>query len=966
MINNSNKINSLKISDLKNRDVRNIIRGIIGENSPYKIKILLNKIRIKYGDFLYEASLDVIRGNKLFKDNDYSRYFLNYFLKPNEDLGSKNPTDIYRSINLNKSKVINILKIYNNILFYLNSKDIEMLVDNIEALTKSGGVSLFLLKILQFVKNNLSDEISSCNIGERIDSIYELIRPYNINYINLAIKELTNNKNDYFGACDRINQGEENTSLIIARSFIYQIPDNESEYVRILNSFYSVSMIDALLYILSTSRLELPYISVQYIDKEIVEEYNSIHNMEFDIMQFYDRNEQFCDLYFFRDSFLLSEISKIYEYRIVLSYFYTKKTRNYIPYQKNKIKNYFSDLSNFLSLRNKERNEYSINLCKYNGYDCGIIENTCGLVYLLENKYKFTLDYNEGVFISLMSYTTNLGEILSNNLLDEIIKSTNSNNLRMIFSCLLFTKYKTQKYEHQLRSILQHSLENNFEYNIENLLEYFYDASPAIAEHMVTLCDETFLTKLFLITEEPIDAIETRASILEWYGNKTSNNLLIERAKNLRIDIQISKQKANIDDSRIYVDHIKYIQWINDTVLNELLLSLDLLNLDGISSPYNIDWAKTKTGITDLEKVASCLLVCFEEFCENKLFGIASYLGRRIRHGTLKGTGIKEILEFYQQKEKLLSNNKDFQDFYNTWFDKYDDTLDLLVSEHLHILSKKKPEGMICPIINSQAKKLIADSMLRDIILSYHKNPIGIDLPYIILEYCWRLIEDDLSNIRKYLMKIKSNYGIIKMPDLDLEPKYKREYANFCSEINNITADKFRIISSWFNKPSIASPTADIVLLFKAVLSEVKDLVTETFSPEVQVNQESSQITGGQYFAIYDALFIIIKNVADHGKLDGLLELDIQYHDEIKAIRVTVKSEFISYESKIKNLKLIRENMTNNSESAHVVEGNSGIKKLKQMEIDNYISNVNYNDDKLYLIASFDFKMDHKNEYINS
>ncbi|HHE9082650.1 TPA: hypothetical protein ACPGM1_001576, partial [Haemophilus influenzae] len=181
----------------------------------------------------------------------------------------------------------------------------------------------------------------------------------------------------------------------------------------------------------------------------------------------------------------------------------------------------------------------------------------------------------------------------------------------------------------------------------------------------------------------------------------------------------------------------------------------------------------------------------------------------------------------------------------------------------------------------------------------------------------------------------------------------------FCSEINNITADKFRIISSWFNKPSIASPTADIVLLFKAVLSEVKDLVTEHFSPEVQVNQEFYQITGGQYFAIYDALFIIIKNVADHGKLDGLLELDIQYHNEIKAIRVTVKSEFISYESKIKNLNSIRENMTNNSEGAHVVEGNSGIKKLKQMEIDNYISNVNYTDDKLYLIASFDFKMDY-------
>lgn len=959
MTNNTNKTNSLKISDLKNREVRNIIRGAIGEENPYKIDMLLNKIRTKYGDFLYEASLDVIRGNQLFKDNEYSRYFLNYFLKSKKNIENKNPVDIYRSINLNKSKLVNILKVYNNILFSLNLKNTEELVDNIEHLTRIGGVSVFLLRIIQFIKNNLSDELSVCGFGERIDAVYESICPHNINYINVAIKELTSDKNDYFSVCDRIFHGEENTSLIITRSFIDQIPNNEEEYIRVLNSFYSISMIDAVLYILSTSRLEIPYISDQCLAKEISKEYDSIQNMDFDIMQFYDRKEQFCDLHFFRDSFLLSEISKIYEYKIVISYFYTKKTKIAIPYQRSKIKNYFSELRDLLSLRNEERNEYSINTYKYNRYNCGIIENTCGLIYLLENNSKCILDYDEDIFMSLMSYTTNLGEILSNNLLDEMLKSITNNNLKIIFSCLLFTKYKTQRYEHQLRSILQHSLENSFEYKIENLLEYFYNISQSIAEYMVALCDETFLTKLFFITEEPIDAIETRASILEWYGNKTNNNLLIERAKNLRIDIQISKQKANIDDSRIYVDPIKYIQWISDTVLNELLLSLDSINIDNISSPYNIDWAKTKIGITDLEKAASCLLVCFEEFCENKLFGIASYLGRRIRHGTLKGTGRKEILEFYQQKEKLLSNNKDFQDFYNKWFKEYDDTLDSLVSEYLHILSKKKPEGMIRPIINSKAKKLIADSMLRDIILSYHKNPIGIDLPYIILEYCWRLIEEDLSNIRKHLMHIKSRYGIIKMPNLDLEPKYKREYANFCSEINNITADKFRIISSWFNKPSIASPTADIVLLFKAVLSEVKDLVTEPFSPEVQINQEFYQITGGQYFAIYDALFIIIKNVADHGKLDGLLELDIQYHNEIKAIRVTVKSEFISYGSKIENLNSIRENMTNNSESAHVVEGNSGIKKLKQMEIDNYISNVNYTDDNLYLIASFDFKMDY-------
>lgn len=951
---------SLRISDIKNRDVRNIIRGGINEKNHYKIKNLLDKIKLKYGISLYKKSLDVIRGNQLFKNNEYSRYFLDCFFKVSENVEQHSTTSIYRNINLNKGKILEILRIYNKILVSLNQKNIGYLVECAENLTKLGGVSIFLLRILQFIKNKFSNEIFSPDLEERIDQIYEIIRPHNVNYINIAIKELTSDKNDYFSLCDRINSGEENTSLIIIKSLINQIPDSESEYIKVLNALYSVSILDAVLYILSMVRFELPYISTRILDIEIIEEYNSIQKIDFDIMQFYNKEEQFCDLYFFRESLLLTEISKIQEYRIIISYFYTKKRRNIIPYQRKKINNYFSELESLSSLRIREAKEYNINIFKYNIDRCGIVENTCGLIYLLEKDFRSNLDHNEDVLIKLMSYTTSLGEIFSDSLLEDIIKYVDNDDLKIIFSCLLFTKYKTQKYEHQLRNILQSSLEKRFEGDILNLLEYFYKKSPAIVEYMVTLCDETFLTKLFFITEEPIDAIEGRASILHWYGEKTNNNLLIEKAKNLRIDIQISKQKATIDDSRIYVDPIKYIQWINDNILNDLLLSLERLNFENIPNSYNIDWVKTKTGITDLEKVASCLLRCFEVFCEDKLFGIASYLGRRIRHGTLKGKATTGISELKEQEADLLLSNRDFQDFFTNWNNEYIRNLDLLVSEYFHIYNyKKKPCGMIYPIINSPKKKLIADNMLKDVLSSYDKNSIGMELPYIILEYCWRLIEEDLSQIRTHLMQIKSKYGIIKIPRFNFGSPDKKRYEIFCREINNIIADRFRVISSWFNKPSTASPTADIVLLFHAVLSEVKGLVTKSFSPKVKTNLETYSITGGQYFAIYDALFIIIKNVADHGKLDGLLELDIQYYNNPKAIRVTVKSEFKSPESKISNLQLIRENIADNSESAHIFEGNSGIKKLKRMEIDKYISNVYYTDDGLYLMASFDFNLDY-------
>lgn len=55
--------------------------------------MLLNKIKLKYGNFLYEASLDVIRGNQLFKDNETLDTFLIIFKKLNQNIG-KNPSYI--------------------------------------------------------------------------------------------------------------------------------------------------------------------------------------------------------------------------------------------------------------------------------------------------------------------------------------------------------------------------------------------------------------------------------------------------------------------------------------------------------------------------------------------------------------------------------------------------------------------------------------------------------------------------------------------------------------------------------------------------------------------------------------------------------------------------------------------------------------------------------------------------------
>jgi hypothetical protein len=72
----------------------------------------------------------------------------------------------------------------------------------------------------------------------------------------------------------------------------------------------------------------------------------------------------------------------------------------------------------------------------------------------------------------------------------------------------------------------------------------------------------------------------------------------------------------------------------------------------------------------------------------------------------------------------------------------------------------------------------------------------------------------------------------------------QREIQEFCQELNAITADKFRMISAWFNKPSIASPAADVVLLFKAVVSEVKGSLMTTLPMLLRMNVASQSVAG--------------------------------------------------------------------------------------------------------------------------
>ncbi len=161
-------------------------------------------------------------------------------------------------------------------------------------------------------------------------------------------------------------------------------------------------------------------------------------------------------------------------------------------------------------------------------------------------------------------------------------------------------------------------------------------------------------------------------------------------------------------------------------------------------------------------------------------------------------------------------------------------------------------------------------------------------------------------------------------------------------------------MSSWFNKPSYASPSTDIYLLFRAVVSEIKESVSH-FTPCIALDERSFLITGGTYYVIYDALYVLIHNAARHGKQNGRILFDVSNHEDRNALKIKLCTELPSVAELHLAQGKIEKALGDADDNAHVVEGNSGIKKLKKMERDGSISNIKFFTNELDLLLSFEF-----------
>jgi hypothetical protein len=487
---------------------------------------------------------------------------------------------------------------------------------------------------------------------------------------------------------------------------------------------------------------------------------------------------------------------------------------------------------------------------------------------------------------------------------------------------------------HALRRALQTLVQQRFGSDIVQLLNYVDSERGHVSAHLYNLCSEAFLSELYDIYVEAEDVIEAQASILEWRGTTKNDKDATNRAKSHRLNLRLRKVRGAIDETRIYVDPLRFLQWMHDQYGGELR-SLAPLAEEILADPdrsVNLNDA-VRVAVQPRLRLLGLLDACYEEFCTNKIYGVTSFIGRRIRHGTLHG---HLVLEFQPEVQSAIiefdGRAPQFARFLENWLTQFDAAVKVMAADNIHVRSKERPKGLIIAKLDEAEKSTIASVMLEAIAISMKDRfQLSVTLG-LVQEFCWLLFEVDLKRTRDAVAALRREFVIkVDQPQFADRPELARRVNEKIRAINSSLQLRFEQVGSWLTRPTNLSPSASVTLLFEAVLDEVRQRYPN-FQPQLNITgKRDIDLLGHRFHFFYDALYILVDNAAKHGKPNGVLGVEIDsWNPDNKHIqvRVSVRSDF---EDPSNACARIDDAMDAEVGDAMVSNYKSGIRKLRSL-----------------------------------
>lgn len=505
-------------------------------------------------------------------------------------------------------------------------------------------------------------------------------------------------------------------------------------------------------------------------------------------------------------------------------------------------------------------------------------------------------------------------------------------------------------------------------YDRANIIPYLDNVlawSPATAIYLARSCTRTFLERLYLIMSSVKDVIETRIEICAWLisvDDSDSAKAVGEELDALEHELANLDARSDLDSTRVHVDEESLREWYDETQRATGARYTQTVLAEGANAQhgtllayYNRSKEQKKLEDEDGQYVEESqigsefvLLRIVEEtleaFVSDKTFGLDAYLSRRIRHGTLIGFMLTPVSRIVRKVEEALveGDSETEQDalshIHNTleaWRGELAAELDHARKGLIQVRSESHPDGLIEATwrFTSNVTHLDATlSRVRGRVLSTRGT---YDFFPDVYALCWDLIERDLAQIRRYLLRTLYRQMAEHLAHRYSELSHEQKVVGqpYFAELQSALINRVQEVCGWFIRPVFRRDNYDLRTLIDSTISIIRELDDDfLFFEEVKLD-ESVAINRGSFEVIGDILFVLIGNAAKHGKRGGRVYIEcITVEESEPVIILEVTSEVGSKDDFNRHLARIQDAFEVSSvadlASAAVEEGFSGIRKI--------------------------------------
>ena len=824
-----------------------------------------------------------------------------------------------------RERLIRIAESFHQIDIAYAANDIKSCRQLICASIELDGWSHAILRRIVLIRENSPE-------GEEDEIIEELVRQADIKAVTvgslihvysrdqnyLTIKRSILNLPDR-GAINRYSRS-------ISRLPVQPFARNKEDLAAFLSEVEKCSLIDAIILAKFNSHLfrikDYPAIS------EIAKKLGQVNQFN-GLVATYNADNSFSEYAFFKQSSAWLEYEPIRQYRILLDNYYDCSREGF----DGPPEEFCSTLHNWLG--NVKLNQLVLNaqFTKHPHESLARLEQSGRASRsAIFNYWLYHSDGQIGFerddLFTLMGLTRDLSRTIPIKSVRTAAKLAKDGLVRLILLLLLAKRSKNELDSFHLRKLLEEVTIKHHDGSLVKLVEAYQATHPYVSEYIYEIATEDFLAKLNKLAPHRADIPEVRANLHEWMARFTEDDHFLERARAVRIDHQLNRVRNEIDDHRIYVDPSRFSSWIEDEMMIELNSALTSTGSGRKGVSVNCD-----------ETIVSMAMrQCYNAFCSNPVFGIASYIGRRIRHGTFHGHLYSSVINQIEKGEnfRCLSRSPQFPAKWCVWKDSYNRSIEDIIQDRLHVNSKAKPLGLLQPGAYTPQKLEILSAAVKTISTAYAetKSVEGIELD--IIDYCWRLAECDLIAVTRYLKAQQVSLKNLPFLNRELLPSVdttSTKWAEcFRRELEHAIDNKLATMFGWFKRPTIVAPTASLSLLFDAIVAEIKDTIPD-FNPQEEENSNGEvELVGGAYHIVYDSLAVVVANAAKHGDRSCPVRRNFEFTSgKRKQLIVNISSSIRPTDDPAKVSAIIEERKRANFQDANLYENKSGISKLIQL-----------------------------------